>query len=66
MQPHEQRVVDEKTELDARLERLRHFMTTGVFRSLDNLERDLMWRQAAYMSAYSQTLGERIATFVKD
>jgi len=66
MQPHEQRVIDEKAELDARLDRLRHFMTTGVFRSLDNLERDLMWRQAAYMSAYSQTLGERIATFVKD
>jgi hypothetical protein len=66
MQPHEQRVLDEKRELDDRLERLRHFMTTGVFRSLDNLERDLMWRQAAYMSAYSQTLGERIEKFVKD
>ena len=66
MQPHEQRVMDEKAELDARLERLRAFMAGQTFRSIDNLQRDLMARQAAYMSAYSQTLGERIATFVKD
>ena len=66
MQPHEQRVLDEKAELDARLERLRTFMASHVFKSLDNLQRDLMSRQASYMAAYSPTLAERIATFVKD
>ena len=66
MQPYEQRVMDEKAELDARLERLRAFISGETFSALDGLQRDLMARQAAYMSAYSQTLGERIATFVKD
>ena len=44
MQPYEQRVMDEKAELDARLERLRAFMGGQTFRSLDNLQRDLMAR----------------------
>jgi hypothetical protein len=58
--------MDEKAQLDARLARLRAFIGGETFSALDGLQRDLMQRQAAYMAAYSQTLGERIDTFAKD
>ncbi len=63
MQPHQQRVVTEKKELDEKLEKLKSFFGTEIFLGLGDAEIDRMKRQADYMSAYSDVLGERIAAF---
>lgn len=63
MEPWQERVIAEKVELDDRLERLHHALR---FRTdLDPAQRDLMFRQACYMEAYSSTLRERIEAFSK-
>lgn len=66
MKDWQQRVVDEKTELDGRLDRLRAFFGTGLYRTLQPLQQDLMQRQASYMDAYSSTLRERIESWRPD
>lgn len=62
--PHQQRVVDEKAELDKKATALSNFIGLNlIFKTLDAAEQerqkvqnDLMWR-------YSEVLGARIAAF---
>jgi len=64
MQPHEQRVLDEKRELDERLVKLVSFITSSpTFRSLDPEDQRLMREQRKAMLDYSDTLESRIARF---
>lgn len=63
LQPHQQRVVDEKAELDERLGKLHAFLKTGIFKSLPDEDQILMDRQARAMRMLSGILGERIARF---
>lgn len=65
MQPHQQRVVDEKRELDEKLERLRAFCSEvgGIFDSLPTEEKQRLTEQEIHMAAYSDVLGRRIAAF---
>lgn len=63
LQPHEQRVVAEKADLDEKLNRLRAFIDGDVFVGLDGAEKDRLRRQAVYMGAYSAVLGDRIDAF---
>lgn len=63
MQPHQQRVIDEKAELDEKLEKLKSFFTTDIFAGLDTDEMERLQRQADHMEAYSGVLGERIEAF---
>ena len=56
MQPHQQRVVDEKTELDERLTKLIAFFENPVFVELPDDEQDRMKRQADHMTNYSVVL----------
>jgi hypothetical protein len=63
MQPHQQRVVDEKAELDERLAKLVDFTRTSIFAGLDAEERNRLDQQAATMAMYSDILGDRIAAF---
>lgn len=63
MQPHQQRVVDEKCELDARLAKLIPFFDTPIFAALDEGEKSRLERQEEAMKAYSAILTERIAAF---
>lgn len=63
LQPHQQRVVDEKAELDEKLAKLKAFFDTDLFKSLDEDEQERMWRQSDHMDDYSSVLGERIAAF---
>lgn len=63
MQPHQQRVVDEKHDLDEKLSKLDHFFGTAIFAVLPYDEKARMQRQAKHMAAYSDVLGERIAAF---
>lgn len=63
MQDWQQRVIDEKTELDARREKLGEFKNTKQFIMLPWQEQERMNTQAHLMTAYSAVLGERIANF---
>lgn len=66
MQPHQQRVVAEKAELDEKIAGLRTFIAGNIYESLTVGERTRLVRQLAHMTAYSNVLGERIAAFVPE
>ena len=63
LQPHQQRVVTEKAELDVRLGKLSEFFSTETFKRLAPEERERLRRQHGLMKDYSQVLEERIAAF---
>ena len=63
LQPHQQRVVDEKTELDAKLAKLKAFGLTPLFDGLPTEEKQRLTEQEGYMLNYSDVLGRRIAAF---
>ena len=63
LQPHQQRVVDEKTELDERREKLGSFKNGNLFPMLPWQEQERLNTQAHLMTALSAVLGARIAAF---
>jgi hypothetical protein len=63
MEAHQQRVVDEKKELDEKLQKLTSFFTTSIFSGIDEGEQKRLKKQSEIMSQYSDILGERIENF---
>lgn len=63
MQPHQERVVEEKRELDEKLARLAEFGKGELFAGLPAEEQGRLNRQHSIMEDYSKVLGERIAAF---
>lgn len=64
MQPHQQRVVDEKTELDTKAKALSEFIgNSPIFETLDPAEQERLKEQNDVMWQYSEILGARIAAF---
>lgn len=63
LQPHQQRVVEEKAELDEKIPPLLAFFKTDVCLNLPMAERCRLMRQASLMREYSKVLGDRIAAF---
>lgn len=64
LQPHQQCVVDEKTELDAKATALSNFIGLNpIFETLDAAEQERLREQNDVMWHYSEILGERIAAF---
>lgn len=63
LQPHQQRVVDEKNELSERLGKLLAFFQTPTFDGLSEAERSRLRNQARFMDGYAAVLEERIAAF---
>ena len=63
MAPYQQRVVDEKAELDSRTESLEKFFDTQTFQDLDSGEQSLLHQQHRAMKLYSHILGDRIRAF---
>ncbi len=64
MQPHQQRVVDEKNELDKKANALSEFIAhSPIFEGLDPEEQERLRDQNDVMWRYSEILGERIANF---
>ena len=63
MQPFQSRVVDEKTELDVKLEQLKEFTVGDTFSSLPIEEQERLQRQSSIMQDYSDVLQERIDNF---
>ena len=66
LKPYQQRVVDEKKELDRRCAKLVAFINdSDKFAKVNDDERDRLERQSTAMLEYSKILGERIAAFTK-
>lgn len=63
MQEFQKRVVEEKAELDSKMDRLTAFIDTPIFKSLPEAEQERMVRQLHHMGEYTAVLGERIAAF---
>ncbi len=64
MQPHQQRVVDEKTELDVKAKALSDFIgNSDIFPTLDADEQERLKEQNDVMWQYSEILGKRISAF---
>jgi hypothetical protein len=62
--PHQQRVVDEKAELDKKAHALSQFIGTSLtFETIDPAEQERLKEQNDIMWQYSQILSERIAAF---
>lgn len=62
--PHQQRVIDEKNELEARLTKLSTFMSgNSIFDGLPSKEKEMLKAQHTSMSAYLSILNDRIANF---
>jgi hypothetical protein len=64
MQLHQQRVVDEKNELDEKAKKLSQFIgESHIFPTLDFNEQERLRIQNDLMWQYSEILGQRIAAF---
>lgn len=64
LQPHQQRVVDEKIDLDVKASALSNFIGTNpVFCTIDAAEQERLKEQCEVMWKYSEILGARIAAF---
>ena len=64
MQEHEQRVVDEKQELDTKAKALSEFIGLNkFFLTLNPENQELMKEQCELMWEYSEVLGKRIDLF---
>ena len=63
MQAHQQRVVQEKNDLEVKLKRLNEFLKTETFAGLGEAEQYRLLRQSGIMADYSAVLAERIEAF---
>ena len=64
LQPHQQRVVTEKAELDKKATALSEFIAhSPIFETLDAAEQERLKEQNDVMWKYSEILGARIAAF---
>lgn len=62
--PYQQRVIDEKRDLDIKVKALNRFISEDpVFEALSAIEQFHLRKQWKLMSEYSEVLGERIAIF---
>ena len=62
--PHEQRVIDEHRDLTEKLNKLRTFFDTPIFRGLAAAEQVRLGAQAGFMYGYQDMLRERINAFM--
>ncbi len=66
MQPYQQRVVDEKSELDEKCRKLSAFFASSQYPLLNEDEKERLCLQWKIMGDYSGVLGERIKAFTKE
>ena len=66
MRPHEERVIEEKRQLDDKIAKLSEFGKGEIFASLPAEEQGRLNRQHSIMETYSDILSERIASFPSD
>lgn len=64
MQPHEERVIAEKKELDDKIVKLSKFLFSETAEFIEEADAALLVEQHHVMRKYSAVLGQRIARFV--
>lgn len=69
MKPWQVSLVEEKSDLDERILKLKLCLSkgdngSGDSHESDDDENDLMWRQLVYMESYANILGKRIRLYV--
>jgi crAss001_48 related protein len=62
-EPHVERVIKEKQDLDEKLAKLQKFLADPAFKAIPSEHQDLLGRQALVMAEYSQILAQRISIF---
>lgn len=63
MEPWQQRVVDEREQLQERLQKLQAFLLTDIFHRLSVVDKTILKSQAAGMQFYLDMLNLRISRF---
>lgn len=63
IQPHQQRVIDEKKSLDENRDKLDLFCAGPIFKTLPQIEQDMLFTQLDMMDGYSLILRKKIALF---
>ena len=63
LQPHQQRVVEERAELEDKLGKLQAFITGERFASVPDAEQGRLVLQHKLMESYALVLEQRIAAF---
>ena len=63
IQPHQQRVIDERAELDGRIAKLAAFVESPAFLSVRHDEQERLKDQLDVMRIYSEILAARIRAF---
>jgi hypothetical protein len=63
MQPYQQRVIEEKTELDDKIGKLNYFRVSGEMSKISDAERKMLNLQYHAMVTYSFILELRIKSF---
>lgn len=66
LQPHQQRVIEEKRELDEKIHKLTVFLASAASTQVSLSEARLMHEQLNYMLQYSKVLQRRIELFGSD
>ena len=65
LEPHQERVVQEKKELDEKAKKLSDFIGLNpIFGNIEPAEQERLKEQCEVMWQYSEILGKRIAAFV--
>lgn len=64
LQPHQQRVVEERNELIEKVTKLNAFTKTETFNSLPDEEKNLLLKQEKEMKKYADILKQRIDLFI--
>ena len=62
-EPHVERVIREKADLDEKLEKLNKFIGDPAFKAIHLDHQSLLRLQASYMQKYSEVLKHRLALF---
>ena len=63
MLPYQERVIQEKKELDEKLEKLDTFVRSEIYKTLPVEEQNRLLKQYSIMESYSHILNERIVNF---
>lgn len=63
MQPHEQRVVTERDQLQEKIVKLENFIEGPVFEAMEYVDRKFMRIQMMAMMTYCEALNSRIGRF---
>jgi hypothetical protein len=63
LEPYQQRIVDEKADLDGKIKRLMDFINSEKFKSVNTIEKTRLEQQFHIMLEYSKILRQRIHAF---